>query len=133
MQWTLKQKSHWQDKDKRKWQDDYVRDDSALVLPGGGRHFIITGCSHSGICNISAIRPIGMRTAAGSRHHRDSISLEADERLVRTIDYLKCCGAEQIYPCHCITEGKSQNDGGLEREEKWGLGMELCLDGQAAH
>ena len=31
------EKSHWQDKDKRKWQDDYVRDDSALVLPPGGR------------------------------------------------------------------------------------------------
>lgn len=32
--------------------DDYILDDSALVYNSTQGIFIITGCSHSGICNI---------------------------------------------------------------------------------
>ena len=41
-----------QEKKNGKWQDDYLLDDSALVYQGEEGLFIITGCSHSGICNI---------------------------------------------------------------------------------
>ena len=34
------------------WADDFVLDDTALAYKGRGGLFIITGCSHSGICNI---------------------------------------------------------------------------------
>ena len=78
----------------------------------------------------SAIRPSGMRVLViiGGFH-----LFEADERLVRTIDYLKCCGAEQIYPCHCVSlRAKARMMEALNVKEV-GVGMELCLDGQAAH
>ena len=35
------------------WESDYVLDDSALVYCGEDGLTIITGCSHSGICNIT--------------------------------------------------------------------------------
>ncbi|MCP6429124.1 MBL fold metallo-hydrolase, partial [Klebsiella pneumoniae] len=34
------------------WQEDFVLDDSALVYMSERGLVIITGCSHSGICNI---------------------------------------------------------------------------------
>lgn len=58
-----------------KWQDDYVRDDSALVYRGGGRHFYYNRVFPQRYMQYSAIRPSGMRTAAGSRHHRGIPSL----------------------------------------------------------
>lgn len=116
-----------------KWQDDYVRDDSALVYRGEEGIFIITGCSHSGICNIVQYA----QAVCGQQRVLGIIGgfhlFEADERLVRTIDYLKCCGAEQIYPCHCVSlRAKARMMEALNVKEV-GVGMELCLDGQAAH
>ena len=35
------------------WHDDYVLDDSALVYKQKDGIYIITGCSHAGICNIA--------------------------------------------------------------------------------
>ena len=107
-----------------------------MILPwftGGGRHFYYNRVFPQRYMQYSAIRPSGMRTAAGSRHHRGFHLFEADERLVRTIDYLKCCGAEQIYPCHCVSlRAKARMMEALNVKEV-GVGMELCLDGQAAH
>ena len=35
-----------------KYKDDYIMDDSALLYDTEDGIYIITGCSHSGICNI---------------------------------------------------------------------------------
>lgn len=116
-----------------KWQDDYVRDDSALVYRGEEGIFIITGCSHSGICNIVQYA----QAVCGQQRVLGIIGgfhlFEADERLVRTIDYLKCCGAEQIYPCHCVSLRAKARMMEVLNVKEVGVGMELCLDGQAAH
>lgn len=81
---------------------DYVMDDSALVYHGKDGLFIITGCSHSGICNIVEYakqvcdepRVVGI---IGGFH-----LLDVSPQLQHTIGYLVNNGIKQLYPCHCV-------------------------------
>ena len=83
--------------------DDYVKDDSAIVCKSEEGLFIITGCSHSGICNIIEYakkvccdkRIYGV---IGGFH-----LFENDDRLQATIDYLDKNKIELLYPCHCVS------------------------------
>lgn len=85
------------------WYDDYVLDDSALVCKTTHGLFIITGCSHSGICNIIEYatkvcndnRIIGV---IGGFH-----LFEMDDRMTQTIQYLKSKEIKNLYPCHCVS------------------------------
>ena len=85
------------------WYDDYVLDDSALVFKTTHGLFIITGCSHSGICNIIEYatkvcndnRIIGV---IGGFH-----LFEIDDRMTQTIQYLKSKDIKNLYPCHCVS------------------------------
>lgn len=91
------------EKSKGKWQDDYLLDDSALVYQGSDGIFIITGCSHSGICNIIEYakkitndpRVIGL---IGGFHLFD-----VNQRLDQTIDYFIDNKITELYPCHCTS------------------------------
>lgn len=82
---------------------DLLFDDSALVYHSESGLFIITGCSHSGICNIietakqlcNEQRILGV---IGGFHLFD-----VDDRLYKTIDYLKSCNTSMLYPCHCVS------------------------------
>ncbi len=82
---------------------DLLLDDSALVYHSVNGLFIITGCSHSGICNIietakllsNESRILGV---IGGFHLFD-----VDERLAQTIDYLKSNQIELLAPCHCVS------------------------------
>lgn len=82
---------------------DYVMDDSALAYNTGSGLFIITGCSHSGICNIiehakhvcSEDRIIGV---IGGFHLFDVSSCLHD-----TIDYFEKNNIDKLYPCHCVS------------------------------
>lgn len=85
------------------WQDDYLLDDSALACKTPEGVFLITGCSHSGICNITAY---AMEVCNDNRiagilggFHLFHIN----ERLVKTIRYLESCHVKQLYPCHCVS------------------------------
>ncbi len=84
-----------------KGKEDFVPDDSALAIIENEEIIIVTGCSHSGICNITeyAKKVCGMdkvRTIIGGFHlkHHD---VETDE----TIEYFKNQKIEKIYPSHC--------------------------------
>ncbi|MEG1302864.1 MAG: MBL fold metallo-hydrolase [Lachnospiraceae bacterium] len=87
------------------WEADYIMDDSALVLRTKEGLFIVTGCSHSGICNIvnyameicKEKRIIGI---LGGFH-----LLELNERVEKTIQYLQQVSVGQLYPCHCVSLG----------------------------
>lgn len=84
------------------WEPDHLWDDSALVYRGEAGLFIVSGCAHSGICNIItyAKEVCGEQRVAGvlgGFHLR-----QADERLERTIDFLKDCDLRDLYPCHCV-------------------------------
>lgn len=83
--------------------DDYVRDDTAIVYKSEKGIYIITGCSHSGICNIIGYakevtkdnRVLGI---IGGFH-----LFEVNDRVNKTIDYLKNNSVKELYPCHCTT------------------------------
>ena len=83
--------------------DDYIFDDTALVYKSENGIYIITGCSHSGICNIIEYakevskddRVLGV---IGGFH-----LFEVTERVKKTIDYLKQNNIKELYPCHCTS------------------------------
>lgn len=83
--------------------DDYVIDDTALVYESKDGLYIITGCSHSGICNIIEYakrvcnneRVLGV---IGGFH-----LFEVNEQVNKTIDYIKQNDIKELYPCHCTS------------------------------
>lgn len=107
------------------WTDDYCYDDTALAYKTGDGIFIITGCSHSGICNIveQAKRLCGDERIAGilGGFHL----FDVDQRLKHTIDYLDRCDIQNFYPCHCVSlKAKAKMIEKLDVEEV-GVGLQL--------
>ncbi len=83
--------------------DDFVNDDTAIVYKSEKGLFIITGCSHSGICNIieyakKICEDNRIYGVIGGFHLFD-----ANKRLDRTIEYLKENSIKWLYPCHCVS------------------------------
>lgn len=81
--------------------DDFVRDDSALVATENNELVVITGCSHSGICNIcehakKVTRIEKIKAVIGGFHlkHKNKQTLE-------TIKYFKENKVKNILPSHC--------------------------------
>ncbi len=95
--------------------EDFVIDDSALVIKSNCGLIIIAGCSHAGICNIieHAKKVTGTKkvfAVIGGFHLK-----EVDEIAMKTIAYLKKQRIERIYPSHCVDESVIQ-----EFEQKLG-------------
>jgi len=82
---------------------DFVLDDSALSYEGRDGVFIVTGCSHSGICNImlQAMNCSGKKSIIGiiGGFHL----LEKNQQLEETIHFLKQNTKGTLYPCHCVS------------------------------
>ena len=81
--------------------DDFVIDDSALAVVENGKLTIISGCSHSGICNIIeyAKNITGMQrvnAVFGGFHLQGE-----DRQTAKTIEYFKATDIGRIYPSHC--------------------------------
>ena len=102
-------------------------DDSAVVLKTDDGLFIVTGCSHSGICNIIEYakkvcgddRIIGV---LGGFH-----LFEVDDRLKNTIDYFEKADIKTLYPCHCVSlKAKAEMIKSLNVEEV-GVGLEIFI------
>lgn len=107
------------------WTDDYCYDDTALAYKTDEGLFIITGCSHSGICNIveQAKALTGDNRIAGilGGFHL----FDVDQRLEQTIDYLDGCNIRDFYPCHCVSlKAKAKMMEKLDVEEV-GVGLQL--------
>lgn len=83
--------------------DDYLMDDSALVYESNQGIYIITGCSHSGICNIIEYA----KAVTGDQRVRGVIGgfhlFEVTDRVEQTIAYFADNGIREIYPCHCTS------------------------------
>lgn len=84
------------------WLPDYVPDDSALVYKKEDAVYIITGCSHAGICNIVeyAKRAAGVEKVAGLIGGMHLFS-GTSEQAARTVAYFAENVSGVIYPCHC--------------------------------
>lgn len=110
------------------WADDFVLDDTALAYKGRGGLFIITGCSHSGICNIVeyAKKVCGddrIDGVLGGFHLFDE-----GERLDKTIAYFRSCEMRKLYPCHCVSlRAKAAMLAELPVEEV-GVGMKIEVE-----
>lgn len=85
--------------------EDYVTDDSALVYRGQDGLFIITGCSHSGICNIISYAKslpgnegLPVTGVIGGFH-----LMKNDVQLKETVKFLKENVKGTLYPCHCVS------------------------------
>ena len=80
---------------------DFVPDDSGLCIILDQELVVISGCAHSGICNIidhaMELTGIGQVKAVIGGFHLKHKSLQ----LKRTIAYLKEIGSPTLYPSHC--------------------------------
>lgn len=115
--------------DETNWRKDYVMDDSALVYNGTEGLFVITGCSHSGICNIlSYARSVTdteqpIQGVIGGFH-----LMEENRQLDETVQFLKKNTTGTLYPCHCVClKAKHRMMMELPVEEV-GVGMKLELE-----
>jgi 7,8-dihydropterin-6-yl-methyl-4-(beta-D-ribofuranosyl)aminobenzene 5'-phosphate synthase len=83
---------------------DYLLDDTVLAYKTPKGLIVITGCSHSGICNIidyarEVCREDKVIDIIGGFHLTDLKS--DDPKLTGTSRYLKELNPAQIHPCHC--------------------------------
>ena len=86
---------------KENGEDDFVNDDSALVLIKDGELIIVSACSHSGICNIVeyAKKVTGInrvKAVIGGFHLK-----KQDNQTKKTIEYFKQNKVEKLLPSHC--------------------------------
>lgn len=84
------------------YEDDYVMEDSALVYKSEDGLTIITGCSHSGICNIveyakNICTNARIKTIIGGFHLINT----PKEKMDKITDYLKKQKINEFHPCHC--------------------------------
>ena len=97
---------------------DPLLDDTALACRTERGLVLVTGCSHSGICNIieRAKEVCGdSRIAAviGGFH-----LLSLSPQLEKTVDYFEQNGITGLYPCHCVSfEAKARMHGRIPIKE----------------
>ncbi len=82
--------------------EDFVMDDSAIVIKFVKGLIIIAGCSHAGICNIIeyAKKVTGIKkvhAVIGGFHLK-----VVDDVTNKTIEYFQREQIERVYPCHCV-------------------------------
>ena len=107
------------------WEEDDLLDDTALAYRTEKGLFIITGCAHSGICNIieqaKAVcgddRIIGV---LGGFH-----LFEDDARAAATADYFARHNIPNLYPCHCVSLKVKYRFMETLNIHEVGVGMEL--------
>lgn len=81
--------------------DDFVPDDSALAIIQDKKLIVVSGCAHSGICNIceAAKKVTGISeimAVIGGFHLK-----QADEQTRQTIRYFKEEKISRVIPSHC--------------------------------
>jgi len=97
------QRTGWERKRAGVWEADLMTDDTALAYRSDEGVFVVTGCSHSGICNIltHAARVCGddrIRGVLGGFH-----LLETGPQLDRTAEWLREKQIPMLCPCHCVS------------------------------
>lgn len=106
---------------------DEILEDSALAYKTKKGIFIITGCSHSGICNIieyakKVCNDDRIYGVIGGFH-----LFEKNERLTSTIEYLKKENIPNLYPCHCISLDAKIEMGKVMDIHEVGVGLEINI------
>ena len=86
-----------------KIEDDYLLDDSALAYKSSSGLVIITGCSHSGICNIieyakKVCKEDKVIDVIGGFH----LLKPSDKQLNGTLAYFQKLKSKELHACHCV-------------------------------
>lgn len=107
-------------------QRDIVPDDSALVYKSSEGLVVITGCSHSGICNIveyakEVCKESRVFDIIGGLH----LINPASKQLEGTLRYLESLGVETIHPCHCTDLSSKIALSTVVKVEEVGVGLKL--------
>ena len=104
---------------------DFLMDDTALAYVGNDGLYLITGCSHAGICNIIryAKQITGVSHIAGLIGGLHLFSL--DERSQKTIALLAEERIPALYPCHCTSFAVRAALHTLSPVQEVGVGMTL--------
>ena len=105
---------------------DFLLDDSALVYRSESGLVIITGCSHSGICNIMEYAKKVMNDdrildIVGGLHLLDP----SKPKLSGTLDYLKDLNPKTLHACHCTDLRSKIALANVVKLEEVGSGMVL--------
>jgi len=107
-------------------EDDYLLDDSALVYKSPLGLVIITGCSHSGICNIvtyagKVCREERIADIIGGFH----LLKPGETQLKKTLEYLEKVKPAALHACHCTDLQSKIALAGVAPLDEVGVGLNL--------
>ncbi len=102
---------------------DYLMDDTALAYKTREGIVVITGCSHSGICNIVEYA----KKVCGDDRVLDIIGgfhllKPSEARLKRTLAYMKKLSPREIHTCHCTDLASKISLAGVVNLKEVGVG-----------
>lgn len=83
--------------------DDFVMDDTGLAIITPEGLVVVSGCAHSGICNMTAH---AMKVTGIEKVHLviGGFHLQNDDAITQmTIDWMKSMQVEQVIPSHCTS------------------------------
>jgi 7,8-dihydropterin-6-yl-methyl-4-(beta-D-ribofuranosyl)aminobenzene 5'-phosphate synthase len=85
-------------------EEDLLRDDTALAYLSAQGLVILTGCAHSGICNIIS----RAQEVTGEDRIRDVLGglhliRPSKDRMEKTTAFLREQGVTSLHPCHCTS------------------------------
>ena len=107
------------------WEEDDLLDDTALAYRTEKGLFIITGCAHSGICNIIE----QAKTVCGDDRILGVLGgfhlFEDDTRAAATAEYFARHNIPNLYPCHCVSLKVKHRFMETLNIHEVGVGMEL--------
>lgn len=106
--------------------EDTVVEDSALIYKGESGLTVITGCAHSGICNIIEYA----KTICDDDRIFDVVGgfhllNPSEEQLAGTMKYFGKLNAPQIHPCHCTDLRSKIELSKVVKIGEAGVGMKL--------
>lgn len=108
---------------------DYVVDDSALVYHAKNGLVVITGCSHSGICNIieqakRICKEERVTHVIGGFH----LLHTPPEKMKKTCDYFRELKAREVYAAHCTDLNAKIALAAVTTVKEAGVGVELYYE-----
>ena len=123
----IPQNKKWKD---GQYVDDFIEEDVELAyVHKDGGVSIVTGCSHSGICNIIAHAKAvtsadTVHSVIGGLH----LQKPCRELLDFTLDYIEKTGIEKFYACHCTDFASRLALGRVSNICETGVSMQLIWE-----
>lgn len=107
-------------------EEDWVIEDSALAYKSINGLVIVTGCSHSGICNIIeyARKVCGegrIHDVVGGLHLQNP----SHTQLAGTVEYIKAIDMKQMHACHCTDLASKIELSKVVQIQEVGVGLSL--------